>query len=94
VQYNACTIIRSALYYIHQQGKPNEKIKMAILKTLLIKANKHYDVEIINGLTLKFKQKKYKTAWVKYTYPNKKQLLSSLFFTAKNNYPKTPIYQS
>jgi hypothetical protein len=66
---------------------------MTILKNLLIKANKHYDVEIVNGLTLKFKQKKYKTAWVKYTYPNKKQLLSSLFFTAKNNYPKSPNYE-
>ena len=61
----------------------------AIQTKLTKKANVFFDVEV-NGKVVKFKLKKYKTAWVKYEYPTQKQLLKSLFDMAKNKYPKMP----
>ena len=66
---------------------------MTLIEKLISKARQHYDIELIDGLTLKFKEKKYKTAWVKYVYPNKKQLIVSLFHIAKSNYPISPKFK-
>ena len=63
---------------------------MSIQNLLIIKANKgDFDVKC-EGLTVEFKLKKYKAAWNKYVYTERKYFIRCLSALAQN---KTPSYK-
>jgi hypothetical protein len=65
---------------------------MNLIQNLVTKANKNFDVYLIGDLKVKFKEKKYTTAWVTYIYPNKKQMINCLATMVKGNYPPSPKF--
>ena len=65
---------------------------MRLIDRLILKANNNYDVNTVKELTVKFKKKQHKQAWVTYTYPNRKQLLGALYRMGTGCYPTQPNY--